>query len=326
MNKILLAIILLTTFSCVEKNEPKIRSGRVSINIDLSESSKNKNAEVWILKPVSSDNQKISSVAINGAPVGQSEYIHAEWDKNNNSKKLTFNFDVESREIRFTNLKSKGEVIPEDIKPFLAPSKFIPTDGKIKEIAEQAAKNENTILGKARAIYDWVVMNTKRDPDVRGCGVGIVEQTITKLSGKCADLSSVYVSMARAVGVPSREVFGLRLGKKNDQDMTGGYHCWAEFFLPGTGWVPVDPSDVRKYMLTEKKELSEVKELREYYFGSVDQYRVALKHGGRGIVLAPPQKDQPINYLMYPYAEVDGKALDYFEPGSFKFSVHFNEI
>lgn len=326
MNKILLAFILLSLTSCMESKTPKTRSGRVSISVDLSESSKNQNAEVWILKPTDNNSQKISSITVNGESADQSEYIHAEWDKSNDSKKLTFNFDVEAKEISFKNLQSKGEEVPDDIKPFLAPSKFIPIDGKIKEIADEAAKSETTILGKARAVYDWVVVNTKRDPDVRGCGVGIVEQTITKLSGKCADLSSVYVSMARAVGVPSREVFGLRLGKKNDQDMTGGYHCWAEFYLPGTGWVPVDPSDVRKYMLTEKKELAEVSELREYYFGSVDEYRVALKYGGRGVVLAPPQKDQPINYLMYPYAEVDGKALDYFEPNSFKFSVHFNEI
>lgn len=97
--------------------------------------------------------------------------------------------------------------------------------------------------------YDRVVVNTKRDPEVRGCGVGIVEQTLAKLSGKCADLSSVYVALARAAGVPAREVFGLRLGQQSKQDITDEYHCWAEFYLPGTGWVQVGPSDVRKIWL-----------------------------------------------------------------------------
>jgi len=129
---------------------------------------------------------------------------------------------------------------------------------------------------------------------------------------KCADISSVYVALARNIGVPAREVFGIRLGKKAEQDITGDYHCWAEFYLPGTGWVSVDPADVRKKMLVNNLKLADVKEFREYYFGKVDQYRIA-------------QATNPLNYFMYPYAEVNGKALDYFDPKSFRYSVHFKQ-
>lgn len=55
--------------------------------------------------------------------------------------------------------------------------------------------------------------------------------------------------MARAAGVPAQEVFGIRMGKKDREDITIWQHCWAEFFLPGYGWEPVDAADVCKAML-----------------------------------------------------------------------------
>jgi len=165
-------------------------------------------------------------------------------------------------------------------------------------------------LAKARAVYGWVVENLSRDPRVRGCGLGDVEVTLSKKSGKCADISSVFVAVARAAGVPAREVFGLRLGKKDLDDITGGYHCWAEFYLPGYGWVPTDPADVRKAMLVKGLNLEEARPYREYFFGAVDQYRVALIKG-RIRRLTPRQKGGPLTYFMYPYAEVDGKPLEY---------------
>jgi len=79
-------------------------------------------------------------------------------------------------------------------------------------------------------------------------------------------------------------------------------------------------------MLVDKLELADIKELREYFFGSVDAYRMTLERGGRGITLNPTQESKPINYLMYPYAEVGGKALDYFDPESFRYSVEFKQL
>ncbi len=102
----------------------------------------------------------------------------------------------------------------------------------------------------------------------------------------------------------------MRLPKAAEGDMTKGQHCWAEFYLPGHGWVPVDPSDVRKAMLEKKtQDLKDVGDLVALYFGGLDPNRVAFQ-SGRDLILNPAQQDGPLNYFMYPYAEADGKALN----------------
>ncbi|HDH53635.1 MAG TPA: transglutaminase domain-containing protein [Nitrospirae bacterium] len=219
-----------------------------------------------------------------------------------------------------------NDPVPEAVKVYLESTRWIPTDGKIKELAIKITKDKKGILEKSRAVYDWVVENTRRDPGVKGCGFGVVEQMLIKRGGKCVDISSIYIALARAAGVPAREVFGIRLGKNAEQDITGGYHCWAEFFLPGAGWVPVDPADVRKIMLVENLSLKEAEKYRKYYFGAVDEFRITLERSGRGVKLLPLQESGPLNYFMYPYAEIDGEPLDYLDPESFRYTVTFKAI
>ncbi|MCP4330273.1 MAG: transglutaminase domain-containing protein [Alphaproteobacteria bacterium] len=309
--------------------------GVVTLTIEPAKGDRAGGVRVWIPYPVSTVHQEIREMSVQGNMVGHAVYadpmngathLFAEWGKDIKDRRLVLRFQADARERRVAELKDERLPIPMEKQRFLQSSQWIPTDGEVERVARAVVEGREGILEKARAVYDWVVENTTRDPNVRGCGLGVVEVTLAKRSGKCADLSSVYVAMARAVGVPAREVFGLRLGKKAEQDITGGYHCWAEFYLPGTGWVPVDPSDVRKIMLVNRWTLEEVKTQREYYFGAVDDFRIVLRHGGRGVMLSPPQEDAPLNYFMYPYAEVDGRSLDYFDPESFRYSVHFRLI
>lgn len=310
------------------------RGGAVTMTIDLPRGPEAKTARLWLPYPVSDGLQEISGMAVSGnysssavfqEPKSGALFLFAEWNGPSDKRTLTMQFHARTQERSAHGMKDQGLPVPVELERYRQGEPFVPVDGKVREIADDIVRGKNGILEKSRAVYDWVVENTYRNPNVRGCGLGIVEQTLAARGGKCADISSVYVSLARAAGVPAREVFGLRLGKKPEEDMTGGHHCWAEFYLPGTGWIPVDPSDVRKIMLVEKLELKDAGKPREYYFGAVDPYRIILGRGGRGITFSPPQQEGPLNYFMYPYAEVDGKALDYFDPKNFRYSIMFKE-
>ena len=309
--------------------------GIVTLTLEPGGTTKAKRTRVWMPYPISNTYQDIRDISIHGNasysavysdPDNGALHLFAEWEEHIPLRRLVLQFLVSAKERSAGSLHELGLPIPVEIKKYLKSNTLIPIDGEIKKIAEEIIAKEKGVLEKARAIYDWVVENTTRDPNVRGCGLGIVEVTLSKRSGKCADISSVYVALARASGVPAREVFGLRLGNKMEQDITNGYHCWAEFYLPGTGWVPVDPSDVRKIMLVKKLDLENVEDQREYYFGTVDAYRITLRRGGRGLTLWPKQEAGPINYLMYPYAEVDGEPLDFTAPQDFRYTVYFKAI
>lgn len=311
----------------------KERNGEVAIAVTVAAPEDSKDVRVWIPYPVSNPMQDISDVRIDGnfsrsGIYGEKETgnlaLYAEWSKPVKDRTITLTFNVTAKEQMKKGFSAKEPEIPADIREYLNSSAFIPTDGKIKEIAFSVTNDQQKVSEKARAVYQWVVENTVRDPNVKGCGTGEVEKVLAKKGGKCADISSVFVSIARAAGVPSREVFGLRLGKKDEEDMTGGHHCWAEFYAPGYGWVPVDPSDVRKVMLTDKLDLHSAQKYVDYYFGAVDEYRIELARGGRGYFLNPRQNDGPLNYFMYPYAEVNGKSLEWLAAQTdLKFKVMF---
>lgn len=125
---------------------------------------------------------------------------------------------------------------------FLQPSRYVPTDGIVKETALKATAGATTDIDKARAIYEWVVENTFRDPKVRGCGRGDIRAMLESgdMGGKCADLNALYVGMARSVGLPARYIYGLRIVKSNlgykslgvnTDKATKGQHCRVEVYL-----------------------------------------------------------------------------------------------
>src|SRR5258708_33998970 len=105
------------------------------------------------------------------------------------------------------------------------------------------------------------------------------------------------MTMARAKGIPARFVIGFPLTAK-DGDVKG-YHCWAEFYVKGRGWIPVDASDASK---------SSDPAVREALFGNLDPDRVQFTVG-RDLVLEP-RPAQPLNYLVCPPADPGGTEVE----------------
>ncbi len=191
-------------------------------------------------------------------------YVEWDADAEPESRTASLSSHVTRPEILRPELVEEGTV-DSDLDEYLVASSTIPVNGEVKELADEITKDETTYLGKARAIYDWVIANMNRDESVVGCGKGDVCALLDTKSGKCTDINSVFIGLCRSVGVPAREMFGVRI---NDTDITKNQHCWAEFYLPGTGWVAADPADVLKAVLKNNwdKESDEAKEMQEYYW------------------------------------------------------------
>jgi transglutaminase-like putative cysteine protease len=297
----------------------KERTAVVTVSVHLVSPPPAETVRLWMPYPMSNGDQEVTDIKVDGNFTRQGVYregafgnpiLFAEWKNVSGERTMTYAFRVSRKELVTRNFPEKElSYSREEFRKELSPATVVPTGGPVKELAGRITAERATNREKARAIYDWIVDNMRRDPNIKGCGLGEVEGLLSSLGGKCADIHSVFVALARAAGVPAREVFGIRLPKGAEGEMTKAQHCWAEWYLPGYGWVVVDPADVRKAILERKITVEEARPLREYYFGAVDDSRIAFGTG-RDLRLNPPQAGPPLNYFMYPYAEADGKPLN----------------
>jgi transglutaminase-like putative cysteine protease len=223
---------------------------------------------------------------------------------------------------------------------FLQPHQLIPTDGIVKSTALNITKGAKTDVEKAQAIYDWIVDNTFRDPKVRGCGRGDIRFMLESgnLGGKCADLNALYVGLARAAGLPARDVYGIRVAKSelgykslgaSSEKVTKSQHCRAEVYLTQFGWVPVDPADVRKVVLEEppgNRPLNDemVTSARKRLFGSWEMNWMAYNFAQD--VELPGSNGTKVAFLMYPQAQTSEGPLDSLDPDSFKYEITSKEV
>ena len=228
---------------------------------------------------------------------------------------------------------------PAELQYFLQPTKFLPNDGIVKATALEITKGAKTDVEKARAIYEWIVDNTFRNPKTRGCGTGDIRFMLESgdLGGKCADLNALYVGLARAVGLPARDVYGVRVAKSefgykslgpSSEKVTKAQHCRAEVYLSDYGWVPVDPADVRKVVLEEppgKLSLDDdlVKKARVKLFGFWEMNWMAYNFAHD--VVLPGSTGGPIAFFMYPQAETPDGRLDSLDPDNFKYEITSKE-
>jgi len=264
----------------------------------------------------------------------------ASWGSGQESPRLEMKSVFATRN-RSIDLSTPGQVAALDkasSRLYTMATEMLPTDGIVKKTALDITKGSKTDVEKAKAIYDWIVENTQRNPKTKGCGTGDIKGMLEtgNLSGKCADLNALYVGLARAAGLPARDVYGIRvadskfgyksLGKSGD--ISKAQHCRAEVWLSGFGWVPVDPADVRKVVLEEKPGLSLkddiVQAARQTLFGSWEMNWLGYNFGHD--LRLPGSKGPVVPFLMYPQGENAEGRFDSLDPDSFRYKITSREI
>jgi transglutaminase-like putative cysteine protease len=263
--------------------------------------------EVWVPLPRDTAFQRIGNLEVDSPYPGS-----VRREKENGNSYYYFSTDrprAGSLEVRVTfdaeRLEAHAGISPEAgaeeavrVAKYLQPEKLVTLSPRIRELARQVTWGHTTAESKAKAIYDYVVNTMTYDKTVPGWGQGDTERACDVRKGNCTDFHSLFLSLARAEGIPARFIIGFPV-KPEPQGSVPGYHCWAEFYLPGKGWVPVDASDASKSSDPKK---------REYLFGHLDPDRIEFTVG-RDIRLDPAPCAETLNYFIYPYAEGDGTAI-----------------
>ena len=233
---------------------------------------------------------------------------------------------------------------PEDaatLRHYTRATRLMPTDGIVRETALAATRGARGDVTKARALYDWVVANAWREPKVRGCGEGDIKTMLEtgNLGGKCADINALFVGLCRSVGLPARDVYGLRLVPSafaykelsgNPSSLKGAQHCRAEVYLQAHGWVAMDPADVAKVMRLETPEWLKrtdhpvVAPVYRHLFGGWEGNWLGWNTAHD--LKLPGAKEGVLNFLMYPIAETDEGRVDSYAPDAFRYTISAREI
>jgi transglutaminase-like putative cysteine protease len=237
-----------------------------------------------------------------------------------------------------TNFGGRGD--PRELALYLKPTPSMPLDGIVGETARKITAGATRPIDKARAIYEWIVDNTFRDSKTRGCGIGDIRFMLEtgNLGGKCADINSLYVGLARAVGMPAREIFGIRVAPSNVTKSLGAsgtiskaQHCRAEVHIAHVGWLAVDPADVRKVVLEENVTIDHphAQAMRRRLFGNWEMNWVGFNYG-RDFSLRVPavgtRTKEPLGFFMYPHAETPEGPRDHLDPDTFRYQITAREI
>ncbi|MGA9773833.1 MAG: transglutaminase domain-containing protein [Blastocatellia bacterium] len=271
-----------------------------------------KKVNLWIPIPHDSPFQNIADMQIDSPypyKIHTSEYgnkiLHISLDSPQQSSFIvTLRFAAVRKEhiqerlqqARYSPAKDERD---SNMARWLQPDRLVPIDGKVRQWAQEVvdAASAKTDLEKARAIYNHIVATVKYDKTGQGWGRGDIYYACDARRGNCTDFHAIFIGYCRALGIPARFAIGFPLPADRGAGQVSGYHCWAEFYVKGIGWVPVDASEAAKNPAK-----------REYFFGAHDENRVEFSIG-RDLTLNPKQAGEPLNYFIYPYAEVDGKTF-----------------
>ncbi len=336
------------------------RAGVLTAEIDMTDAEKypaGKSVKAWFQVPVSDENQRIKVIQHKANKAAHEEFVSdssggeayfIEWgpDVAPEDRVASISFEVYRRAVVHSeNLRSmeKGTVDTDEFKEWLSETEWSGSlsTGKVKEVADKIvneAKAE-TVYDQAHAIYLWICENITRDKSMPNRELGDVVTILSskeKIAGSCIDINSIFVSLCNARGIPARESFGYKIYE--DQTKLG-QNCRAEYYLPGYGWVEVDPAmPLGKIMYSEdeyrgknatEEKAAEWEAIKATYWVSGSPDWICQNHG-RDVTFEKPadmnaapgymvNPDGTLNHFMFPHGEYDGQYI----PGWGNYAAEF---
>lgn len=257
-----------------------------------------KATQMWIPMPQSDRFQTVELLSLDAPVAHQSledtynknTVLHMNFAPEHSGKKVKLVYDVQ----RWEKQAYEDDTSPNN---YLGASLLMPIGDRFQILSDSIIGNkrkEGNIM-KARALYDYIIDNM-RYMKSGTYGTGDAVYACDALTGNCTEFHSLFISLARSAGIPSRFAVGASIPSDRNEGGISGYHCWAEFYAEGKWW-PVDISEANKYTA-----------LATYYFGRHPANRIEFTRG-RDLVLEPGPSSGPINFLAYPVMEAGGNPL-----------------
>ena len=282
--------------------EPNVRRFHFVYGATIKDLLPGATARVWLPLATTDHSQKIARLRTN-LPGNAREtveqrygnhllYFEAKADQKGQIP-IEITYLVERHKLRL----SAGELTDEgDTQKFLGAARNVPVDGSLLKRFFRADSPVGDPVAVARSLYSAVDDHMRYDKPVdKPWGRGDAAWACDSGFGNCSDFHSLFIGLCRDLEIPAKFEIGFPIPSGSCSGPVEGYHCWA-MFSTGERWVAVDISEADQHP-----------EIKEYYFGNLTADRVAFTTG-RDLVLDPPQTAGPVNFLVYPYVEVNGRA------------------
>lgn len=189
-------------------------------------------------------------------------------------------FDVQPERVRPVDPNNPG------LKPYLAEAPHIVFTPEIRALAGQIAGTETNPAAKAKKFYDWIADNIKYSYAIEYSTIrNISDYCRTKGYGDCGQEALLFMTLCRLNDIPARWQTGWNMfpGAKS-------IHDWCEIYLEPYGWMPVDPyKGIFAIRYATSLTPEQRREVRDFYFGGLDYYRMAA-NSDHNQVLNPPKQ------------------------------------
>jgi len=270
---------------------PVAYTGSTNLDIPRSELPANGTLKVWLPVPIETGSQ--TNVTI--LSVEPARYMKSSTGTGADLGLVYFEIPLEEVTDPFLNLSAKYRFVQHEQRFVIDPAKVQPYNTSSPEYLEYTGSSRNvnvtpeikakalSIIGnetnpylQAQKIY-WDVVSTHPYSHVphfyiEATGLSESQYVLTTGIGDCGSQSMYFAALCRAVGIPARATGGYQM-------ITGtpGTHIWAEYYLEGYGWIPVDVTAAEGGDASYNATPEELKEYKTYFFGSLDPYRFVIQ-------------------------------------------------
>ncbi len=204
------------------------------------------------------------------------------------------------------------------LRPYLGEVPHIVFTERIKRLSDEIAGSEANPLLKARAFYNWIAENIQYSYALEYSTIrNISEYCLANKYGDCGQAALLFMTLCRYNGIPARWQSGWFT-------FPGGktIHDWTEIYIEPYGWIPVDPymgvfaMQYLPYVGEDQR-----RKVRDFYFGGLDQYRMAA-NSDHNQELSPPKHSLRSDNVDFQRGELEwGPSNIYFNLYSFKLDV-----
>ena len=275
------------------------------IEIPANEVPAGETIKAWLPFPFDNGRQRnFEIISSSSTPVHSENSIHhtvymeQKAEKNKPTRfELKFSYEVGAQVFH------KGSIL-RNLKPYDTQSEeykkntcqvlpHILVNDKMKALAIEIIGNETNPVKQASMIYEWISANYPWAGALDYSTIPCIPEYVLNIDhGDCGQVSLLYISLLRSIGIPARWESGWEFTAE-----WSGYHDWTEVYFEGIGWVPADISRGR----TTYNE-----PFQDFYKTGIDGYRFATNQGISG-ELSPKKKYIRCETVDFQAGEVEWK-------------------